>query len=268
MEEKKVDFTEQIRIALSKPLWYKALFKLPVRYHVAYFVILTVLVTAIRCLVPMAAYIKSAGGLEEMVYQSMPVISFQDGILEVDSVVDIEKAGIRVIVDTSREQFTALDAENVANMMDDSLPVVYLIGRTNAVCNTVPVPIELNAIPFDFDNAWLYQHAGVVLGAWIIGFVLETVIGYIISAFFFAFFGLILNKALGLNLKFKQILLIAFYAKSLDIILEAILDVIGITLLYYIGTVVGIFITCNYMTRGMTSLVIKIKSKDKENENE
>ena len=73
---------------------------------------------------------------------------------------------------------------------------------------------------------------------------------------------MVLNKVLGLKLKFGEILLIALYAKSVEIILAAVLEVLGYTLLYYVGTIIGIFITCSYITKGMTSLILRNRAKD------
>lgn len=264
MEEKRVSLAEQIRIALSKPLWYKALIEQPVRQHVLYFVLLIILVTAIRCIVPTSAYIKSAGGIHEMVYNGMPEFTLEDGILNVSSKVDVEIAGIRVIIDTSRTEFSEADAENVASMMKDSLPIVYLISKTNIASNTVDIPMSLSNLSITLNNDVLYDNAYYIIGAWVVFFVLETVIGYVISALFFALFGFLLGKALGLKVQYKQVVLIALYAKSLEIILEAILEAVGISLLYYIGTIIGIFITCSYMTRGMTSLAIRSTNSDQD----
>lgn len=255
--KERVSFTEQIRIALSKPTWYKSLFQQSVGQHIGYFVILTLLITVIRCVIPITAYIQSAGGLTYMVYEGLPTFSLQDGELSVDSVVDLENAGIRLIIDTSRERFTTEDAVSVAEGMDDSLPLVYLVSKTNIANNTSQISFELSSLNWEYDNDALYHDAPIVLISIGVLFILWTVLGYIVSAVFFTFFGFVINKALGLNLKFRQIFLVALYAKSVEIILEAVLEVLGITILYYIGTIVGIFITCSYMTRGMSSLVLQ-----------
>ncbi len=263
--KERVSFTEQIRIALSKPLWYKSLFRQSVGQHIGYFIILTLLITVIQCIIPMAAYIKSAGGLQYMVYEGLPSFSVKNGELSVDSAVDIEYAGIRLIIDTSRERFSVSDAQSVAEGMDDSMPIVYLISKTNVACNANSVTMDLSSMAWEYDNDALYRDAPLLLIGYVMLFVLWTVAGYIVSACFFALFGYLMNKALKLNLKFRQIFLIALYAKSVEIILEAILEVLGISILYYIGTIIGIFITCNYMTRGMSSLVLMSpKSKDED----
>lgn len=264
--KERVSFTEQIRIALSKPLWYKSLFQQSVGQHIGYFLILTLLITAIQCIIPMVAYIQSAGGVQYMVYEGLPSFSMENGELSVDSVIDIERAGIRLIIDTSREQFSSSDAASVAAGMDDSMPIVYLVSRTNIACNTVQTTLDLSSINWEYNNDTLYRDVPLLLTGYVVLFVLWIVVGYIVSALFFTLFGVLMSKALRLNLKFRQIFLIALYAKSVEIILEAVLEVLGISILYYIGTIIGIFITCNYMTRGMSSLVLKSpKSKDEDN---
>ena len=264
MEKQRVSFTEQIRIALSKPLWYKSLFQQSLGQHIGYFLILLMLVTVIQCVIPMAAYIQSIGGLEAFVYQDIPEFSISDGKLLVSSVVDYESTGVRIIIDTSREQFRKIDADSVAAGMSDTMPIVYLVSQTNIICNTIPTAFPISSLNLTYDNNRLYQDLPLFITGYIVFFILKTAVSYLISALFFSLFGALMNKALGLKIKFGQILLIALYAKSVEIILEAILEVLGISLLYYVGTIIGIFITCRYMTRGMSSLVLKIRNSDDE----
>ncbi|MBQ8982761.1 MAG: DUF1189 family protein [Lachnospiraceae bacterium] len=262
MESKRVSFTEQIRIALSRPLKYQRLFHQTAAQHVWYFVVLLALVTVIQCVIPMTAFIKSSGGLESVAYEVIPQFSLDQGQLYVASVIDHEMAGVRLIIDTSYESFDTSDAISVANTMDVTMPVIYLVSRTNIACNTVSVPLSLSTIDLTLDNGVLYRYAPVIIGVILAGFLIRTVVSYIISALFFAFFGMVLNKVLGLKLKFGEILLIALYAKSVEIILAAVLEVLGYTLLYYVGTIIGIFITCSYITKGMTSLILRNRAKD------
>ena len=63
-EKETISFTEQIRIALSKPLWYKSLFQQSIGKHMCYFLALLVLITVIQFGVPVAAYLQSVGGLK------------------------------------------------------------------------------------------------------------------------------------------------------------------------------------------------------------
>jgi hypothetical protein len=241
--KERVSFTEQIRIALSKPLWYKSLFQ--------------------QCIIPMAAYIESAGGLRQIVCEDLPEFSIANGELNVSQKIDIENTGIRLIIDTSVESFRTEDAELVAAGMEDSMPVVYLVSKTNIVCNSVPMSMNWFPQNMNYTNEDLYQDAPMLLVGYAVLFIFRTVIGYLISALFFSLFGMIVNRALRLKLRFQQIFLVALYAKSVEILLEAVLEVLGISLLYYIGTIIGIFITCSYMTRGMTSLVKTVgDSKD------
>lgn len=265
MESKRVSFTEQIRIALSRPLKYQRLFQQTTAQHIWYFVILLALVTVIQCVIPMTAYIQSSGGLESVAYGGIPQFSLEDGRLYVASVIDQESAGVRVIIDTSYESFDTADAVAVADSMDITMPVVYLVSRSNIACNTVSMPLSLSAISLTLNNEILYQHASWIIGGMVLFFLVRTVVSYVVSALFFSFFGMVLNKALGLKLKFGQIFLIALYAKSVEIILAAILEVLGYTLLYYVGTIIGIFITCSYMTKGMTSLILKNRENDQNN---
>ncbi|MBO5239396.1 MAG: DUF1189 family protein [Lachnospiraceae bacterium] len=255
--QEKISFTEQIRIALSKPLWYKSLFRQSIGKHICYFLILIVLITVIRFVIPVAAYLQSVGGLERLILEGIPTFSLSGGELTVDEVIDVEKNGVRLVIDTSADAFTVEEAQEKATEMKDTLPVVYMVSRTNMVCNQTTVPLNMADFgAFSFDNQALYQIAPVYLVIYGILCFAYNIIAYLISALFFAFFGYLMNQALKLNLKFGQIYLIALYAKSVEIILESILEVVGFSLLYYIGSVIGIFITCNYMTRGMSSMLI------------
>jgi hypothetical protein len=215
------------------------------------------LITVIQCVIPTIAYIESAGGLQQMVYEDLPKFSMADGELYVSSVVDIENTGVRLIIDTSVNQFLTSDAERVASGMDDSMPMVYLVSKTNVVCNASSITWNFSDMNLQYDNDRLYQDAPMLLAGYMVLFVVRTLVGYVISALFFSLFGLLVNKALHLKLKFRQIFLVALYAKSVEIILEAILEVLGISVLYYIGTIIGIFITCSYMTQGMGSLALE-----------
>lgn len=252
-----ISFTEQIRIALSKPLWYKSLFNQSLKKHVCYFLILIVLTTVIRSVIPTAAYIQSVGGLQRLLLEGIPGFSFENGKLTVDEVVDLEQNGTRLYIDTSKEEYTSEDAQAAAAEMDDSFALVYLVSQTNIVCNQVALPFsfqEFNGLTLN--NQVIYQLAPTYLIFSALFAFFYNMAAYLFSALFFAVFGYLMNRVLNLNLRFGQIYLIAMYAKSVQILLEAVLEVAGFSLLYYIGSIVGIFITCNYMTRGMSSFLL------------
>lgn len=255
--KEKISFTEQIRIALSKPLWYKSLFDQSMGKHICYFLILMVLTTVIRSVIPAAAYLQSVGGLKNLLIEGIPTFSLADGELTVDEVVDIERNGARILIDTSREEYTIEDAEAAAAEMEDSFALVYLVSRTNMVCNQVSMPFSFQDFGgLTLNNQIIYQMAPAYLIISAVFAFLYNVAAYLFSALFFAFFGYLISRVLNLNLRFGQIYLIAMYAKSVEILLEAVLEVIGFSMLYYIGSIAGIFITCNYMTRGMSSFLL------------
>lgn len=259
-----ISFTEQIRIALSKPLWYKSLFQQSLKKHVCYFLILIVLTTVIRSVIPTAAYIQSVGGLQRLLLEGIPTFSFTNGELTVDEVVDIERNGVQLYIDTSKESYTLEDAKAAAAGMDDSFALVYLVSRTNMVCNQVSVPYSFQELQgFTLDNQIVYQIAPAYLIFSVLFAFFYNMAAYLFSALFFAVFGYLINRVLNLKLRFGQIYLIAMYAKSVQILLEAVLEVAGFSLLYYIGSIAGIFITCNYMTRGMSSFLLpSVKTGD------
>lgn len=253
----KLKFIEQIRIALSKPLWYKSLFQQSVGKHVCYFLILLVLITVIRFVIPCTAYLQSVGGLKNLIYNGIPDFSLENGALWVDAPVDIERNGVRLIIDTSVDAYTTQDAQRKADEMEDGMNVVYMVSRTNAVNNLSTMSYELsllNGITINKDT--IYQAAPLYLVFYGVFSFIANAVAYLISALFFALFGYLMNRALKLNLKFGQIYVIALYAKSVEILLEAVLEVVAISLLYYVGSIIGIFITCNYMTRGMSSMLM------------
>lgn len=256
-QKTKLKFIEQIRIALSKPLWYKSLLQQSVGKHICYFLMLLVLITVIRFVIPCTAYLQSVGGLKNLIYNGIPQFSLENGILQVDSVVDIEENGVRFIIDTSVDAYTTADAQQKAGEMGEGMNIVYMVSRTNIVNNVSDVSADftlLNGIMITNDT--VYRIAPLYLIFYGIFSFIGNMMAYFISALFFALFGYLMNRALKLNLKFGQIYVIALYAKSVEILLEAVLEVVAISLLYYIGSIVGIFITCNYMTRGMSSMLM------------
>lgn len=257
IQKRKLKFIEQIRIALSKPLWYKSLLQQSIGKHICYFLILLILITVIRFVIPCTAYLQSVGGLKNLIYNGIPGFSFENGVLQVDTPVDIEQNGVRIIIDTSVDAYTVEDAQSKAAEMGDSMNIVYMISRTNAVNNISSVTYDLSLMNgITINNDVVYQAAPIYLIFYGIFSFIGNIIAYLISALFFALFGYLMNRALKLNLKFGQIYVIALYAKSVEILLEAVLEVVGISLLYYVGSIIGIFITCNYMTRGMSSMLI------------
>lgn len=255
--QEKISFTEQIRIALSRPLWYKSLFQQSLGKHIAYFLGLIVLITVIQFVIPVTAYLQSVGGLKYLLLEGIPTFTLENGELNVDQVVELERNGVRIVIDTNVDEYTMQDAEAEAAEVEDSLPVVYMISRTNIVCNQVAMPIRLADMgEITFNNQMLYQVAPVYLVMYGILAFIYNIVAYLISGLFFALFGFLMSQALKLNLKFGQIYLIALYAKSVEILLESVLQVVGFSMLYYVGTIIGIFITCNYMTRGMSSMLL------------
>ena len=67
IQKSKLKFIEQIRIALSKPLWYKSLLQQSIGKHICYFLILLILITVIRFVIPCTAYLQSVGGLKNLI---------------------------------------------------------------------------------------------------------------------------------------------------------------------------------------------------------
>lgn len=268
--KEKISFTEQIRIALSKPLWYKSLFQQSLGKHICYFLMLIVLITVIQFGIPVAAYLQSIGGLKNLLLEGIPDFQLEHGELQVETPVELERSGVRLVIDTSVDAYTQEDAIAEAGKMDASLsvPVVYMLSRTNMVCNMADVPFEFSEMDMvTLNNQELYNMAPAFLVFYSVTVFIGNVIVYMLSALFFAAFGWLMNKTLRLNLKFGQIYVIALYAKSIQILLESVLQVAGFSILYYIGSIIGIFITCNYMTRGMSSLMLpSVKKQDDESD--
>lgn len=268
--KEKISFTEQIRIALSKPLWYKSLFQQSLGKHICYFLVLIVLITVIQFGIPMAAYLQSIGGLKNLLLEGIPDFQLEHGELQVETPIELERSGVRLVIDTSVDAYTQEDAIAEAEEMDAavSVPVVYMLSRTNVVCNMTDIPFDWAEMDMvTLNNQELYNMAPAFLVFYSITVFIGNVAIYMLSALFFALFGWVMNKTLGLNLKFGQIYVIALYAKSIQILLESILQVAGFAILYYIGSIIGIFITCNYMTRGMSSLLLpSVKKQDDESD--
>lgn len=256
----RISFTEQIRIALSKPLWYKSLFQQSWGKHICYFLVLIVLITVIQYVIPLTAYLQSMGGLKELILERFPQFTFEQGELNMDRPLELDRDGVYLLIDTSVEAYTQADAEQKEETLegDNTLKIVYMVSKTNVVCNQAIMPLELSSLGmFTLNNQMMYQMAPMYLVIMGIGNLIYNMLAYLISALFFALFGYLMNRALKLNLKFGQIYLIAMYAKSVEILLESVLQVIGFSILYYVGSIVGIFITCNYMTRGMSSMLVR-----------
>ena len=169
------------------------------------------------------------------------------------AVLDEPEAGYKVT-------YTQADAEQKEATLDDgnTLKIVYMVSRTNVVCNQALAPLDLSSFNMiTLNNQMVYQMAPGYLIVMGVANLIYNMVAYLISALFFALFGYLMNRALKLNLKFGQIYLIAMYAKSVEILLESVLQVIGFSILYYVGSIIGIFITCSYMTRGMSSMLVR-----------
>lgn len=251
-----ISFSEQIRIALSKPRWYKNLLEQKPGKHFLYFVILLILITIIRFVIPVTAFVQSVGGAENLFMNGIPSFTMSDGKLSVEQVVDEQMGEVRIFIDTSKEAFTMADGEALANETEGTMPIVYMISKTNMVCNYSMLPLEFKDISFaTIDNSLLLKaFPATMCMVGLCNFV-AMVVTYLANGLLFAVFGFLLNKALNLKLKFGQVFLIALYALSVEMLINAVLEVLGMSLLYYIGSLVGIFITCNYVCKGMGSLV-------------
>lgn len=260
--EEKISFIEQIRIALSKPLWYKTLFQQPLGKHIRYFFALLILITVIRFVIPVTAYLQSVGGLKSLIMDRIPAFSLENGVLSVDNRLDIEQNGIRFVIDTDVERYTVEDAKKLAEEMETEVPVVYMFSQSNLVSNVNGAELPFSSLgPLVINNQSIYNIAPIYLLIYGSLFFVYQILSYLFSALLFSLFGYLLSKALNLNLRFAQIYVITLYAKSFEILLESVLQVVGLTFLYYIGSIVGIFITCNYMTRGMTSMILKLPER-------
>jgi len=227
MENKKtLGIIDQFLIATTKWKSYVSLTEQKGRTVVKYFLLITLLITTITSVIPVAGYVTSIGGFQKFFSETLPEFEYKDGILDIDRRVTMDFLGMPITIDSTIEEYSAGD-------FDNTFPQQLLIGKNQLFIyqSGQVFTAKLGTLyGRHINNQTLANHSSffnfLMFVYVFFGFLFELC-SYLIGAFFYAILGVNISAQRKIKLSFSQIFKIAIYAKTCAAILDAVYSVIG-----------------------------------------
>ncbi len=251
MQQKKLNFFEQIRYAVTRPMQYYRLTRISGGRLIG-FVFLFILITSLFFIIPMTYNLVGPNGFTQYLREDFPAFEFSNGELHMDEVFEEEDGHSYILVNTNIDEFTSDDVSPIYRQ-------VLLISKTNMVNYNLG---RIQIVDFKsfggirFDNTII----NILMPFMIVIMIIVMIIVYLASIAFFLFsallysiVGLIVNALSHANLKYAAIFKTAIYSKITVAIISAVLSVTPIVLPHYLGNGLSILITCAYVVYGTLS---------------
>ena len=260
-EQMKYGFFDQFPISFFRPSKYKVLLPLKRRHRVGFVILISILCFALENLIPFLAWDISVGGLDNLVSNGIPDFSLENGVLTMDDPIELQMSGsLYVKVDTGVETWQEKDLEL-------NYPSVVLISRTNMLLKNENMVYEVQFSKLDkpLYKKTLLGIMPVVKILAVISFILAwlaKLIGYIISALFFAFICRTMARDKeGNAVEFRTALTFAFYARAPFILISGVNTALGnLTNSLWI-LLLGVFMTMQFMLIAERSYFGQLKDK-------
>lgn len=255
MEKTKLNFFQQIKTAVAKPTEYYQLSKVS-GGRLTGFVFLFALIIVLFTIVPTSYQLLSAGSISKVLNEDLPDFKMSHGQLNVAERFEKEEGYNYILVDTSVEKFTEDD-------IDSSYDEMILVSKTNIISyqNSRIQEIKFSQLGnISFDKSivnLLVPLIYVVLVLIVIFIYLFTVAGFYLSALLYSLVGLIVSSVSHMNVPYVRIFKVAIYGKVttafLSILIQLLRNYAGLPIQGYIGTMIGIIVTCTYVVYGTLS---------------
>ncbi|MBR5047329.1 MAG: DUF1189 family protein [Eubacterium sp.] len=234
-------------ISFFKPSRYKELLSLKRRLLVGFVIIVTFLSFALETLIPFLAWDVSVGGLNNMVANGIPAFSLEEGVLEMESPIEIKMTGLIYIkADSSVEAILSED-------VNLDYPEVILISKTNMMIKNsgMVYEIKFSDVKQTINNQSLLNIMPLAKVMVVITFILTyltKVAGYMISVLFFAFISRTMARDKeGRTVPFKTALVFAIYARAPFVLLSGINSCLGNLISPIWIIFLGVFMTMHFI---------------------
>lgn len=258
MENKnKKNIFEQIQIAISNPTKYKELVELPSRRFILYVFITILFITTITTIIPTMVGLANIRGLKNFFENKLPQFSYDGKSLESEDILDMNLAGFRIYMDTSKE---AVDKDIVSK--SDLMVITLGSNQSNIYLNSVDEVTSYMSFNYDkvlkkgFNNETLSKYTGLIyvyIIVTIIFTLIFSLIKYLILALILAIIVDTVNRRNKLGFKFGQLFMMGFYAQTIGILIVNINIAIGGFIPSLIMSCIGLFVAARFIMIAVTS---------------
>lgn len=251
MEKTKLNFFQQIKNAVLKPMEYYRLSKVS-GARLTGFVFLFVFIISLFTMVPMFFELVGPNGLSKILHEDLPEFHMTDGKLYVAERFEQEEGLTYILVDTNVEEFTLDDVNTLYNE-------VILVSKNNMITyqNARTQIFKFSDLGnLSFDNSIINMIEPFIYIFFFIAMIiiyLFMVGAYFFTALLYSLVSLIASGISHINLPYARIFKVAIYGKVTASILSAILNVVPVNIPGFVGKGIAIVITCTYVVYGTLS---------------
>jgi hypothetical protein len=255
MKKTKLNFFEQIYVAVTKPMQYFRLTKIS-GGRLTGFIFLFVLVTGLFFLVPILYSLVGPNGINSYLGDNIPAFRFSDGEFHVEERFEMDDDMNYVLIDTTIDKFSKDDID----VLHDQ---VILVSKTNMITYQYGRIQDLNFKQLGhvtFDNKILKLIKPLInlcIVFVMIFYYLILVAAYFLSALLYSLVGLIVSLATNANLKYSTIFKSVIYGKVTSSILFSLyfmlLVITPLYLSWFMVFGIIILIDCAYVVYGTMS---------------
>ncbi len=246
----RTNVVEQMRISIMSPKQLIGLSQLSVGRFVRYTLFITLLITVMLYVIPVAATLFHVGGLRNLFENKMSDFKVTDGTLEASKPFTISLGTCDIVVDTT-DNIVSKDALGTR-------PLTFAIGKkkvqviytSNGLQQVLLERKISDFFPEGFDRDMLisgipgFYIALILGGLFVMAF---TAVKYLLAALLYMLIGWSVAKKSGLDLNKGNVFRLCFYAQTIGMILVNVNSATGGYLPGSIVSMVGIFITLHYV---------------------
>lgn len=251
MERSKLNFFEQIRYAVTKPMQYYRLTRIS-GGRLTGFVFLFVLITSLFTIIPVTYTILEPNGFLKYLRKDLPSFDLSDGVLHVEERYEEDNGGIYILIDTDIDEFSPDDIRPIYDqvlLISKTNMVNYQLGRTQVIDFNTFRGIHIDNKIINVLMPFIYFCIVLIM----IVVYLVSVAAFFFTALLYSLIGIIVNALSHANLRYAAIYKTAIYSKVTVAILSALLSVTPIVLPGFVGTGLSILITCAFVVYGTLS---------------
>ena len=251
MNKTKLNFLQQINIAVTKPMKYFQLSKVS-GGRLTGFVFLFVLITSLFTMIPLLFDLIGPNGYVNLLHKDIPKFELADGQLNVAKTFKEDNNLEYILIDTNVNSFSADD-------VNDTYYTTILISKTNIVTSqngrTQIIKFsDLGNLHFDnrIMNIIIPLIYLIILMAMAFGYLILVGL-YFLTALLYSLVGVIVSALDHSNIKYSRIFKTAIYAKVTTSIISALLSLVPVAIPALVTRGLFILITCAYVVYGTLS---------------
>lgn len=257
-EYEKVTMADQIAIAVTSPKSYRALTGLKVGKTIAFMILITFILTFIQTGIGIICFLLKIGGFENLFLNKVPNFEYKNGILTMDTEMELSVDGVTVFVNTDYDKIS------IDEMEGDGIYITF--GKKTMVIGAISGGYDFEQGEFilsklfltDFNNEKLCSYIPVIYGTLIflyIGGMIGNAIKWLFFALIFSIMGRALANNIGTALYYGDVLRICIYGLTLGLLLSAV----NTALVYFIPStfmfLILLVISSSFINRGIMSHV-------------